>query len=153
MFINFIKKYLSKSDLQEISEVIKRIEKNTSGELRLCVKYKTEWHEKNMRPRDIAIREFHKLGMHDTINKTGVLVMILLKDRKFEIIADEGINSKVKPSIWEKIAEELTEHFSKTNFKIGIINLLTTIGGLLAERFPPDKNNINELPDDVVIEK
>jgi uncharacterized membrane protein len=152
MFINYIKKYLSKSDLKEITEVIKTIEKQTSGELRLCIKYKTEWHEKKMLPRNIAIGEFHKLGMHNTKNKTGVLVMILLKDQKFEIVADVGINNKVQPDIWEKISEELSGHFSKSNYKIGIINLLTAIGELLAEEFPPDTNNINELPDDVVME-
>jgi uncharacterized membrane protein len=151
MFINYLKKYLSKSDLQEITDVIKNIEKNTSGELRLCIKYKAEWHEKKMLLRDIAIREFHKLGMQNTKNKTGVLVLILFKDRKFEIIADEGINNRVQQDTWENIAKELSGHFTQSNFKEGIINLLTNIGLLLAEKFPPEKNDINELPDNIVI--
>ena len=151
MFINYLKKYLSKSDLREITDVIKNIEKNTSGELRLCIKYKSEWHEKKLLSRDIAIREFHKLGMQNTKNKTGVLVLILFKDRKFEIIADEGINSQVQQDTWENIAKELSGHFTESNFKAGIINLLTNIGLLLAEKFPPEKNDINELPDNIVI--
>ena len=151
MFINYIKKYLSKSDLQEIADVIKAIEKTTIGELRLCVKYKIEWHEKKNSSRELAIKEFYKLGMEKTKHRTGVLVMILFKYKKFEIIADEGINSKVDFLAWENIATELSGHFSKDNFKDGIINLLNSIGSILAREFPRNEEDIDELPNDVVI--
>ncbi len=151
MFINYIKKYLSKSDLQEIADVIKAIEKTTLGELRLCVKYKTEWHEKKNTSRELAIKEFYKLGMEKTKHRTGVLIMILFKDKKFEIIADEGINSKVDFQSWETFAKELSGHFSSDAFKDGVINLLKSIGSILAKEFPRGEEKDDELPNDVVI--
>jgi uncharacterized membrane protein len=152
MFKNYIQKYLSKEDLKDITDKIKNIELNTSGELRLCLKYKTEWHEKKIRTRDLAIREFHKLGMQNTKEHTGILVMILLKDKKFEIIADKGINSRVEKNTWDNIAGELSNHFSAFKFKSGILNLLDKVGSLLAKEFPKKKDDVNELPDDIVIE-
>ncbi|HEY5122723.1 MAG TPA: TPM domain-containing protein [Ignavibacteria bacterium] len=152
MFKNYIKKYLSKEDLKDITDKIKNIELTTSGELRLCLKYKTEWHEKKIRTRDLAIREFHKLGMQNTKEHTGILVMILLKDKKFEIIADKGINSRVEKNTWDNIADELSNHFSAFKFKSGILNLLDKVGSLLAKEFPKKKDDVNELPDDIVIE-
>jgi uncharacterized membrane protein len=152
MFKNYIQKYLSKEDLKDITDKIKNIELNTSGGLRLCLKYKTEWHEKKMRTRDLAIREFHKLGMQNTKEYTGILIMIFLKDKKFEIIADKGINSRVEKNTWDNIAGELTNHFSAFKFKSGILNLLDKVGSLLAKEFPKKKDDVNELPDDIVIE-
>lgn len=151
MLGNYIKKYLSKSDLLEITDTIKNIEKTTSGELRLCIKYKVEWHERKISVRNLALKEFHKLGMQNTINKTGVLIMIFLKDKKFEIVADEGINSKVAVNTWDDITVESSTHFSNSNFKDGIINLLHKIGSILAMEFPYIKSDMNELPDDIII--
>ena len=150
--INYIKKYLSEEDKKAISECIKEIEKKTSGEIRLCIKYKQKWSEKKYSAKELAIREFHILGMHITKNKTGVLLFILLKDRKFEIVADEGINSKVEQKIWIEIAKEMSSHFSLSNFKEGIIHTLNAAGDLLAKEFPPEKDNVDELSNEVVIE-
>lgn len=150
--INYIKKYLSEEDKKAISECIKEIEKITSGEIRLCIKYKQKWSEKKYSAKELAIREFHKLGMHITKNKTGVLLFILFKDRKFEIVADEGINSKVEQKVWNKIAKEMSNHFSLSNFKEGIIHTLNAVGDLLAKEFPPEKDNADELSNEVVIE-
>jgi putative membrane protein len=67
-------------------------------------------------------------------------------------VADEGINSKVEQSVWDKISSDMTNHFKLSNFKEGIIYAINEIGDLLSREFPPSDTMKNELPNEVIIE-
>ena len=151
MLINYIKKYLSKSDLDDIQKVISEVEKKTSGELRVCIKLKRGFHEKKYSTKDVALREFYKLGMDNTRDKTGVLIFILFNERKFEIIAAEGINEKISEDIWSGLSKKLVTAFSDEQYKKGMIDCINEIGDILVKEFPVKKNDVNELSDEIVI--
>jgi len=153
MAINYLKKYLSKEDLEEIKNEIAEIEKFTSAEIRLCLKLRKGFHERNKSYRDLALKEFYKLGMDKTEDKTGILIYILFLDRKFEIIADEGINSKINSEKWSIIISHIKNEFSQNNYKTGIIKILIEMKEVLINYFPHKENDKNELPDDIIIEK
>jgi uncharacterized membrane protein len=152
MAINYIKKYLSKSDLEELKDEIGKIETHTTGEIRLYFKLKRGFHERNKTFREVAMKVFYKLGMDKTEEKTGVLIFILFKEKKFEIIADEGINSKIKREIWDLIINHLQSEFSQGNYKAGLVKCLNEIKSVLMEEFPVKFKNTNELSNDIVIE-
>jgi len=152
MPVNYIRQYLSTDDLHEIQEGISNVEKSTSGELRLCLRKRRGFFEKKFTPRELAVSEFHKLGMHSTDEKTGVLIFILFSERKFEIVADEGINSKIPEDKWESITSHLKNEFSSGNYKNGIIKCLNEINDVLAREFPYKEGDKNELSDEIVIE-
>jgi uncharacterized membrane protein len=152
MSVNYIRQYLSTDDLHEIQSEISKVEKSTSGELRLCLRKSRGLFEKKFTPREIAVNEFHKLGMHNTDEKTGVLIFILFSDRKFEIVADEGINSKIPEEKWELITSRLRNEFSSENYKNGILLCLNEIKDILAREFPYKEGDKNELSDEIVIE-
>jgi uncharacterized membrane protein len=152
MPINYIKEYLSKTDLEEIKNEIGKMESFTSGEIRLCFKLKRGFHERKLTCRELAIGEFFKLGMQKTEKKTGVLIFILFREKKFEIVADEGINSKINPETWDLITSHLNTEFSQGNFKTGIIKCLNEIKNVLYKEFPVKPDDKNELPNDIVIE-
>lgn len=151
MPINYIKKFISIEELGEIKDKISEIEKFTSGEIRLCLKHKRTFFEKKKNPRDLALKEFFKLGMHKTEDKTGLLIFILFDERKFEIIADEGINSKISDDKWEKVKAHLKNEFSKGNFKAGLLKTLDEIKDVLITEFPIKPGDKNELSDEIVI--
>lgn len=151
MKINYIKKYLSNDDLDSIKNHISEIEKFTSGEIRICFRLKSAWSERKLTPRDIAIKEFHLLGMHNTKDKTGVLLLILFEDRKFEIVADEGINQKISEEKWYVITNHLTSEFKNGYYKDGIIKALNEIKEVLHLEFPKNDDDTNELSNDIVI--
>ncbi|HMS65992.1 MAG TPA: TPM domain-containing protein [Ignavibacteria bacterium] len=148
---NFIADYLSDIDLDKIVKTIERIEGQTSGELRLSIKRKRGYLEKDLSSRDIAIKEFFNLNMNETIDKTGVLFFILLDDRKFEIIADEGINKLISSEKWKEFTDEIILHFSEKKYYEGILNLLEKVGIILIKEFPVKAGDKNELSNDVVI--
>jgi len=152
MTINYIKKYLSKAELDSISNRIAEIEKLTSGEIRICFKKNTAWAERKLSSREMAVKEFHKLGMNNTKDKTGILLYILFKDRKFEIVADKGINEKISGEKWTVITDHLISEFKEGNYKAGIVKALDEIKEILIKEFPRKDDDTNELSNDIVIE-
>ncbi len=150
MAINYVKKFLSNEDLNELKNEISKIESQTSGEIRLCLKLKKQFSERNLSHKEIALSEFYKLEINKTVDKTGVLVFVLFKDKIFEIIADEGINSKINQDKWDLITFQMKTEFSNGNFKQGLLKCLNEIGKVLIKEFPIKKDDKNELPDEIV---
>jgi uncharacterized membrane protein len=146
-----VKDIFAKDDLRKISEKIQEIEKRTSGEIRVSIREKRSLLERKLTLFDMAIKEFYRLGMDKTRDGTGVLVYILLSERKIQIIADKGINDKVENATWQKIAESVAEHFKMGKYLDGIIKGLEQIGEVLAQHFPIKPDDINEFPNDVEI--
>ena len=153
MAINYLNKFLSKEDFDEIKSVITEIEKVTSAEIRLCLKLKRGFHERKKTYRELALKEFYKLGMNKTSEKTGVLIYFLFLDRKFEIVADEGINAKINAENWHIIISHIKNEFSQNNYKSGILKCLSEMKNILEISFPHKDTDENELPDDIIIEK
>jgi uncharacterized membrane protein len=149
---NFISEYLPDESLDKISAAIGDVEKKTSGEIRLCIKRKRGFLEKKFSPREIALKEFVKSGMNKTVDKTGVMIFILLEERMFEIIADEGINSKIPPSAWNVITNKMKTHFWDKNYLEGLISGINNIGEFLINEFPVKADDRDELSNEVIIQ-
>ena len=144
------KKYLSKDDLHAIGAAIGEAEKSTSGEIRVVVRHRKHWGEGKLQLHELALKEFYKLGMEKTKERTGVMIMILFSTRQFHIVGDEGIHAKVPDGTWDSIAQQMTAHFKKGNYRDGIDEAVAEVGKVLAANFPRSEKNTNELPDDVV---
>ncbi len=146
-----IEKFFSEEDLKTISEEIGNIEKLTSGEIRLCVQEERGTAEKNKTPRELAIQEFIILEMHKTKDRTGVLIHILVNERKFEIIADEGINKKIEEHMWNDIKEHMRTEFRQQHYLEGVLYCIRLIGEKLKQEFPCQTDDTDELSNDVIM--
>jgi uncharacterized membrane protein len=80
----------TEEEQQRIQKAVADAEKNTSGEVRVCME-KTCSDD----PLDRAVKYFTQLEMHKTKLRNGVLIYVATVDRKFAIIGDAGINSVV----------------------------------------------------------
>ncbi|HXV18678.1 MAG TPA: TPM domain-containing protein, partial [Candidatus Omnitrophota bacterium] len=81
---------LDKESKDQIAQAIARAETRTRGEIRV--------HLKRRCGGDIlaqAIKDFEKLGMHRTKDRSGVLIFIALESHAFAILGDKGIHEKV----------------------------------------------------------
>jgi uncharacterized membrane protein len=145
-----LKKYLSKEDLQTISAKISEVEQRTSGEIRVVLRHKRHWNERKRSLHELAFAEFHRLGMQNTTHRTGVLILLLMSERKFHIIADEGIHTKVEDGAWDRIAASMSAHFKEKNFAKGICHAVEAVGIELGKYFPRGTEDRHELPNDVV---
>jgi len=146
---NLVKNLLTKEDLAAIVTAIGEAEKTTAGEIRVSVRQKRRWRERKLSIEEMARQEFRDLGMAKTKDKTGILIFLLMEEKKFYIFADEGIYAKVETSTWDKIAEDMSSQFSKKNFQQGIIKGVEEVGRVLSQFFPRKADDINELPNTV----
>ncbi|MET3977757.1 putative membrane protein [Mucilaginibacter sp. UYP25] len=134
----------TEDEQQRIQQAVADAEKNTSGEVRVCME-KTCSDD----PLDRAAKYFAKLEMHKTKLRNGVLIYVATVDRKFAIIGDAGINSVVPADFWDTTKESMLNHFKYGNLVEGIITGIKEAGEHLQRYFPNLLNDKNELPDDI----
>nr|WP_294791891.1 TPM domain-containing protein [uncultured Mucilaginibacter sp.] len=129
---------------QQIRDAIAKAEKNTSGEIRICV-------EKTCKDDvlDRAAKYFYQLDMDKTKLRNGVLIYLATVDRKFAIIGDAGINKMVPVDFWDTTKNEMLEQFKQGNLIDGIVIGITRAGEKLATFFPCATDDVNEVSDDV----
>jgi uncharacterized membrane protein len=146
-----IKKLLTQEELNLIAKAIGEMEKTTAGEIRVSLRQKRGWRERKLTIEEMARREFQILGMTNTKERTGILIFLLAQDRKFFILADEGIHTKVEENTWTKIAGEMSAHFSQKHFLDGMIHGVQSVGAVLSKHFPRKSDDTNELSNEVKV--
>jgi uncharacterized membrane protein len=148
----FIDLVLSKEDRDAITSAISRVELFTSGEIKVVVRERRHLGEKRLTLEKMAIREFHRLKLSKTKQRTGILFFLLLRERKFHILADEGIHEKVAEGTWGRVADSMSEEFKKGKHREGIIHGIESMGKILSEAFPRSAGDRNEISDSVVVD-
>lgn len=139
-----VKNFFSEAQKQKITDAITDAERNTSGEIRV--------HIENECKQDVlecAVSSFEKLEMHKTRLRNGVLFYLSVKDHKYAIIGDEGINSIVPKDFWDKIKEHLLKNFKEHKFTEGLCEGIAMAGEQLKMHFPFNKDDVNELPNEI----
>lgn len=143
--------FLTDDELLRISNRIKTVEKQTAGEICVSIKEKISFRERNKSVQELTEKEFFKLGIQNTRDKTGILIFILLEGRKFFVLADSGINEKVPENTWDSIKNEMQVSFQKGKFCKGILYGVEKVGQILSEHFPIKPDDTNELSNRVNI--
>lgn len=138
-------KLFNTEEQEQIKLAIQAAEFQTSGEIRVFVEDKCADADVFNR----AVFQFNKLKMQETAQRNGVLIYLAVNDRKFAIIGDSGINEKVNPDFWESTKELMLEHFKKSEMTEGLIQGIAKVGEQLKTLFPYDKDDKNELPDEI----
>lgn len=136
--------FFNKEQQEAIKEAIKKAEKDTSGEVRVHIE--TSCSEDVL---DRAAWLFRQLGMHKTADRNGVLFYLAVKDRKFAVIGDAGINSKVPGDFWNSVREILRKNFVKGLFTEGLSEGIILAGRQLRAHFPYRMDDVNELSDEI----
>jgi len=96
-----------------------------------------------------ALLFFGESGLFDTKDRTGVLIFISLREKRVELIADKGINSKVAENAWSGVVEKLIGRLKENKMVDGLVEAVTECGEMLIEHFPIEPDDENELSDDV----
>ena len=149
----FIHSILSTEDLDGISKAIEKVEKETTGEIKIVVRERRHLGEKRLSFERMALREFRSLKLWRTKERTAILFFLLLSERKFHIVADEGIHRKVAEGTWEGIAQAMGAEFKTGKFRDGLMKGLELVGAVLSENFPSKRGGRNEIPDKIVVER
>lgn len=128
-------------------------EKQHRGQVRFVVEAELTsgqlWAGTTSRQR--AIDVFSMLRVWDTEENNGVLLYVLLADRKVEIVADRGIHRQVGDERWRAICREIELRYRRGDFLEGSLTGVEKISAELAHYFPPNGNARNEQPDAPVV--
>lgn len=134
----------SETEQLSIVEAIKEAEKDTSGEIRVHLDRTCSGD-----PYKKAIKVFENLAMHKTAQRNGVLFYLSIDDRKLAIIGDKGINEKVPADFWHVILEEVIQLFKQGKLAEGLAHGIAKAGQQLSTFFPYQKDDHNELSNDI----
>lgn len=148
-----VRRVLPAAALDSIRRAIAAGEARHDGEVRFCIEASLPWSylRRNASARERAVMLFSKLRVWDTERNTGVLLYVLLADKAVEIVADRGIAARVDAADWAVICRELARAFRDGKAEDGVSRALGRIGDLLAQHFPAQGDNPNELPDSPVV--
>jgi uncharacterized membrane protein len=139
-----VRRILTAEDEARVVAAIRAAEMTTSGEIRVHAEARA-----GREPIAAARRWFHHLGMDRTKLRNGVLVYLAVDDRAFAIVGDRGIHEKVGDAGWSAIRDRIQAAFAEGRFADGLEDAIRSVGGILAEHFPPGDGDRNELPDEV----
>jgi uncharacterized membrane protein len=139
--------------LAAIEQAIKAGEATHAGQIRFVVEGALDGAPlfRDQPARERALDIFAQLRIWDTAHNNGVLIYLLLADRKVEIIADRGIDAKVGDAGWARICADMEIDFKAGNFESGVIKGVEAVSRQLAIYFPKQGDGVNELPDAPVV--
>jgi uncharacterized membrane protein len=136
--------FFTKEQSEDILLAIKNAELDTSGEIRVHIEEKC--------PGDVLDRAaiiFKKLDIHKTELRNGVLFYLALKNRKFAVLGDAGINKVVPENFWDEVRNIMLNHFRENRFTEGLEEGITLAGQQLKKHFPFKHDDVNELSDEI----
>lgn len=138
------KDFFTREQKDDIHQAILNAELDTSGEIRVHIETRCTGDVM-----DRAAYLFDKLGMQKTERRNGVLFYLAVKNRRFAVIGDKGINAVVPENFWDEIKNRMMNHFREGKFTEGLIEGITIVGTKLKKHFPHQTEDVNELSDEV----
>jgi putative membrane protein len=106
---------------------------------------------KRARAREAASREFLARGLTRTRERTGVLIYVAAAEHYAEVVADTRIAALVDESVWRETIAELVEAIRAGRPAEGVLAAVRSVGAVLAEHAPPRADDIDELPNRVIL--
>ena len=139
--------------LDAVQREIAALERTHRGEVCFVVEAELETSQlwRDLSSRDRAREVFAQQGVWNTQENNGVLIYVLLADRKVEIVADRGVDAKVDPGEWRAICDAMDLQFHAGRFEPGALEGVRGVSALLARHFPSSGEERNELGDRPVL--
>lgn len=105
---------------------------------------------KAARARDAAVRHFKVGAESRTHGRTGVLLYLSMREHRAEIVADVTIASQVPAEVWGEAMADMLAEIREGRVAEGLAAGIRDVGVVLADRFPRDAEDTNELPDRLI---
>ena len=101
--------------------------------------------------RERAIRAFFEKKLYKTRDENGILIFISILERKVWILGDRNIDRKIPQETWQALAREISTGIRAERSSEALCTVIEKIGRVLGEHFPKTADDVNELPDDLLV--
>jgi uncharacterized membrane protein len=139
------KKFLSDDELYRVTTKIAAAESMTSAEIKLVIVKHCLTSIKRK-----ALKIFKKYKLDKTGQRNCVLVLVVTTNRQFLIYGDQGIHEKVGQDFWQEVEKSIAMKFRENKMGDGLSAGIHLIGTKLAQYFPFQFDDIDEISNDVV---
>jgi uncharacterized membrane protein len=123
--------FLKKIDLAAIEVTTRAAESRTTGEIRVSILSRVSGPLEAVAEKTAA-----RLGMTNTADRNGVLILVDPAKRRFIVWGDKAIHEKVGQSFWTETAEAISGRFRQGDFNGGLLHGVLQVGQQLAAHFP-----------------
>lgn len=141
--------------MDRIASAIAQGELRHAGEVCFAVESALSWREvlAGVDARERALEAFSRLRVWDTAANNGVLIYLLLAERRIEIVADRGLHERVSEAQWRGVCQLLEEGLRAGDGAQAVVDGIAAASDLLALHFPAATGvaGHDELPDQPVI--
>ena len=103
------------------------------------------------RVRAAAVRHFKVGAERRTHGRTGVLLYLSMREHRAEIVADEAIATKVDAEVWGQAMADMLGEIRQGHVGEGLAAGVRDVGAVLGQHFPRGADDINELPDRLIV--
>lgn len=107
-------------------------------------------NELDFEVREKALVSFVEQGLHETRDKTGILILISLFEHRVQVLADSGINAKVPEHTWDEIVTTIISGLKAGDACNATCQAVERCGELLEEHFPKKHDDTDELPNLII---
>lgn len=96
-----------------------------------------------------CLAQFVQAGLTETRGRSGILIFVSLFEHRVEILADAGIHRQVPKNYWKEQTDSIVQGVRTGQFVEALCRAISTMGSKLAEKFPSDEANPNELSNEL----
>jgi uncharacterized membrane protein len=139
------REFLTAREVAAVNAAVNEAERKTSAEVKVVLARHC-WGDIKAKARRI----FRDLGLDRTAQRNCVLLLFVVANREFLIYGDEGIHTKVGADFWNDIRDEMAEAFRRDECGAGIAYGVQRIGAKLAQYFPWQRDDVDEISDEIV---
>ncbi len=105
---------------------------------------------KTARVHSRAIKHFKVGAERRTHGHTGILLYLSMREHRAEIVADAPIATKVSADVWGEAMADMLGEIKQGHIAQGLALGIADVGKVLAEHFPIEEGDENELPDRLI---
>ncbi len=97
-----------------------------------------------------AFAVFSERGLHDTRDRTGMLILVSELERRVVILGDRTIHDKVGDSGWQAHVERVIAAIRAGQAARGLLEVIAELGRVHAELLPVGPDDTNELGNEIL---
>ena len=139
--------FLTPEECASVEEAIGQAEGATSAELKVVIA-RHSWGDIRVK----AARLFERYGLDRTELRNCAMILVVPANHEYLIYGDSGIHEKVGQGFWTDVRDAMAQAFQEGRFGDGVRDAVLRTGAKLAEHFPLQDDDRNEISDEIVYE-